>query len=134
MGAGPLDQYQAHSNLRSVTFKPVDVELKITPEPAVECPIAQQEAPPPNGAEPSPAQQETSAKPQSLLQRLSLLQENRNNQLSLLSLTGKLNLLQPRRRPQLSLQGPLNETESSTQQETPANFPEKVEPSAILQE
>ncbi|KAI5940464.1 Leucine-rich repeat-containing protein 37A2 [Manis javanica] len=85
----------------------------------------QQEAPPPNGAEPSPAQQETSAKPQSLLQRLSLLQENRNNQLSLLSLTGKLNLLQPRRRPQLSLQGPLNETESSTQQETPANFPEK---------
>ncbi|KAI5936191.1 Integrin beta-3 [Manis javanica] len=43
---------------------------------------------------------------QSLLQRLSLLQVNRNHQFSFLGLTGKLNL-QPRRRPQLSLHGPL---------------------------
>ncbi|XP_032726859.1 leucine-rich repeat-containing protein 37A-like isoform X3 [Lontra canadensis] len=66
----PISHHPSYFKFASVTYKPVDLELTITPEPAkeVDSSTAQQEVPPQplehtEEAEPPPIQQETSAKP-----------------------------------------------------------------------
>ncbi|XP_074198566.1 uncharacterized protein LOC105080859 isoform X9 [Camelus bactrianus] len=68
--ARPGSKYPAHSNPSSVTLKPVDLELTVTPEPAKEGEFttAQQEALPqlpesPEEVEPSPVQEEAASQP-----------------------------------------------------------------------
>lgn len=106
LGAGPVDWHQAHSDLPSVTFHLVDVELTITPEPTVESPTSRRRPHLLRRQNSLQLSKRPQLSLQSLLQRLSLLRVNRNHQFNLLSLMGKLNL-QPRRRPQPNLQGPL---------------------------
>uniref|UniRef100_A0A9W3F4G5 Leucine-rich repeat-containing protein 37A-like n=1 Tax=Camelus bactrianus TaxID=9837 RepID=A0A9W3F4G5_CAMBA len=139
--ARPGSNYPAHSKLSSVTLKPVDLELMVTPEPAKEGEFtaAQQEPrpqppeysveaepsptpqdatgqppEPPEEAEPSPGEQGQPAQPY-----------EPNGEVAPFS-TQQESPAQPTEHPEV--------VNPATQQESPAQSPAEIEPSATQQE
>uniref|UniRef100_A0A2K6B687 LRRC37A/B like protein 1 C-terminal domain-containing protein n=2 Tax=Macaca nemestrina TaxID=9545 RepID=A0A2K6B687_MACNE len=115
----PPGEDQAHYNLPSITVKPADVEVPMTPEAdnETESSEVQQESPgqPPEEVEPSATQQEPPTEPPSPPMELELSPSEQE---------------QPAQPSESS-----GEVESSlAQQETPAQPPEEMEPSAIQEE
>uniref|UniRef100_A0A8D2FM75 Leucine-rich repeat-containing protein 37 N-terminal domain-containing protein n=1 Tax=Theropithecus gelada TaxID=9565 RepID=A0A8D2FM75_THEGE len=115
----PPGEDQAHYNLPSITVKPADVEVPMTPEAEneTESSEVQQESPgqPPEEVEPSATQQEPPTEPPGPPMELELSPSEQE---------------QPAQPSESS-----GEVESSpAQQETPAQPPEEMEPSAIQEE
>ncbi|XP_072796705.1 leucine-rich repeat-containing protein 37A isoform X3 [Vicugna pacos] len=122
--ARPGSKYPAHFNPSSVTLKPVDLELTVTPEPAKEGDFttAQQEALPqppesPEEVEPSPVQEEAASQPPESPEEVqpSLEQEAQ---------------AQPAEHPE-EVEPPLFPQEAQAQ---PAEHPEEAEPPPFTQE
>ncbi|XP_064350982.1 LOW QUALITY PROTEIN: leucine-rich repeat-containing protein 37A-like [Camelus dromedarius] len=121
--ARPGSNYPAHSKLSSVTLKPVDLELMVTPEPAKEGEFtAAQQEPRPQPpeysveAEPSPTPQDATGPAQPY---------EPNGEVVPFS-TQQESPAQPTEHPEV--------VNPATQQESPAQSPAEIEPSATQQE
>ncbi|XP_074198881.1 leucine-rich repeat-containing protein 37A2-like isoform X2 [Camelus bactrianus] len=139
--ARPGSKYPVHSNPSSVRFKPVDLELTVTPEPAKEGEFtaAQQEALPQPleysvEAEPSPTPQDATGPPPEPPEEAEpspggegqLAQPYEPNGEVVPFSTQQESPAQPTEHPEV--------VKPATQQESPAQSPAEIEPSATQQE
>ncbi|XP_057569822.1 leucine-rich repeat-containing protein 37B-like [Hippopotamus amphibius kiboko] len=135
-------QHHAHSNVPSVTLKPLDLELTITPEPTTEAefPTAQQESltsPPehPEETESSATQQESPGQPLEPLAEAEPSPSEQGQPTQPSELSEEAEPFPTQHETPAQPAESVGEAETSpTQEEASAPFPAETEPFAMLQE